>query len=91
MQAKSGDIVTNLHHSSVQFDEPIPLILLQNADGRHSIDDLFELLRESFARREFGLMNEDNSVLEMGDKVDEILTIALENCLKQFVIYALLE
>ncbi|GAB1430820.1 class I SAM-dependent methyltransferase [Ignavibacteria bacterium] len=91
LQALSGNVASTLHHSAAQFDEPVPLILLRNADGTRSQDELFDLLKGSLEREEFKLADENGNPLATGTETDEILRVALEVCMEQFAKFALLE
>lgn len=91
LQAWSGNTASTLHHSAAQFDEPIPLILLRNADGTRSQDELLDMLRVALEQGDFKLADEDGKPLAAGAGTDEILRFALEACLEQFAKFALLE
>lgn len=91
LQAQAGNVVTTLHHTSVQFDEPIPLLILRYANGERTRDELFHILQNAAEGNDFGLMDENGKPLGSGEKRDEILHHAVDSCLEQFAKYALLE
>lgn len=91
LQAQTGNVVTTLHHTSVQFDEPIPLLILRYANGERTRDELFHILQNAAEENDFGLMNQEGKPLHSGEERDEILHHALDVCLGQLAKYALLE
>lgn len=84
-------MVTSLHHTSLQFDEPIPLLLLRHADGQRTRGELWEILQTAAEHNDFGLMDEEGKPLAAGEKRDDILHHALEISLERFEEFALLE
>lgn len=91
LQAQSGMIITTLNHTAVQFDEPIPILLLRVADGSRTRDELLEILRAEHDRGGFTLSDADGRPLTNRRESEKMLSVALDVCLEQFARFALLE